>query len=194
MDIVPATTPQTTADQIKALVDAHQVLGPVVIVGIRGYYKDTMGVPKVNDIGIYDDALFISAPDCFVAFNANTDPSVAKPGVACLKPGVWSYKVGIHGLNKPPDKRYTALVQAKEVTVIRDGDFPGSPIRHTVEGIKHEDTGMFGINIHRGGYNTTSSLGCQTIYPKQWDSFIATVQMQLKRHNQVIVPYILTET
>jgi hypothetical protein len=55
-----------------------------------------------------------------------------------------------------------------------------------------EDTGWFGINIHKGGYNSTSSLGCQTIYPTQWQSFINTVYDQLKRYKQTKLPYVLT--
>ncbi|MCK7558716.1 hypothetical protein MKQ70_28485 [Chitinophaga sedimenti] len=62
----------------------------------------------------------------------------------------------------------------------------------------YEDTGMFGINIHRGGYNTTSSLGCQTIHPTQWDSFINLAKDQAsriwgQRWNKEVVPYILID-
>lgn len=143
----------------------------VAILGVRGQAGG-------NQIGVYDDALYLCAPGSFSGFNANTDPSRIHPGVACLKTGLWLYKVGIHGLSKPTEHRYTALVQAKEVTVLRDG---------------RDDTGFFGINIHRGGYNTTSSEGCQTIFPDQWPLFIGLVRSKLLQFEQKVVPYLLVE-
>jgi len=130
----------------------------LLFVGIRGYYKKTMGDPDANDRGLYDDAIFIVFNDKIFAFNANTDPSKYHPGIANLIPGIWNaYKFDLHKGN------YLALCQRSgEVTVKRDG--------------KDLDTGMFGINIHKGGYKTTSSLGCQTIHPDQWSQFIKEAQ------------------
>jgi hypothetical protein len=51
---------------------------------------------------------------------------------------------------------------------------------------------MFGINIHRGGYHVTSSAGCQTIWPDQWESFLSLVKGELERYKQPRVPYLLT--
>jgi len=177
--VVPKNTPrQSHADTLRILAN-HNIKDKVAILGIRGYYKDTMGKKGINDRGIYDDAIFIIAPECYLSFNANCDPAAFRKGVANLKAGVWKYKVGIHGLSKPKLARYTALVQADKVTVARDG--------------VGDDTGFFGINIHRGARSSTSSLGCQTIYPDQWDSFISTVQAQLDRHEQRVIPYVLVE-
>lgn len=161
---------------------------PVVVVGIRGYYKNSMGAPGVNDRGIYDDALFIESPQIMVAYNGNTDPASYRAGsgtgstkgMATLNPGAWF----VHRFDKHKGQ-YLALCQrAGPVNVTRDGNPP------------YLDTGMFGINIHRGGYNSTSSEGCQTVHPTQWDSFIATIQDQVRRYfpanwRTVTVPYIL---
>lgn len=167
----------TQAEALKIMNKNYLFAVDVKLLGLRGYYKKTMGNPVKNDRGIYDDAIFILSPDIFAAFNANTDPSNFRKGIANLKNGLWWYKPGKHKITSPTG--YPALVQAAPVTVLRDE--------------VGEDTGWFGINIHKGGYNTTSSLGCQTIYPMQWDSFINTVYDQLKRYDQKKVPYVLIE-
>jgi hypothetical protein len=162
-----------------------------VVVGIRGYYRDAMGAPGVNDRGIYDDALFIDTPDSFAAYNGNTDPSrvrtghgteEATKGMAVLNTGIWYvHRFALH------KGKYLALCQRLgQVTVTRDGTPP------------YQDTGMFWINIHKGGYNTTSSLGCQTVHPDQWPSFIEMAVDHAKRWhgerwNKVVIPYALLE-
>lgn len=176
--ILPSGRPRLERNAIDQILHTAKVTDAVAIVGIRGYYRDTMGRPGVNDRGIYDDALFIVSPSAFVSFNGNVDPSVERKAIAVLQPGVWRYKIGIHGLSRPAAQRYKALVQAGSVTVLRDQG--------------GHDTGMFGINIHRGGINGTSSLGCQTIPPSQWPAFIALVESELKRAGQATVPYVLT--
>lgn len=171
------TLPKLTQAEAQALLKPLDIIEPVKVLGIRGYYKKTMGNPVKNDRGIYDDALFTLSPDIFSAYNANTDPSITREGIATLKLGLWRYKPGKHKINSP--QGYPAFVQARKVTVLRDG--------------KDEETGYFGINIHRGGYNSTSSLGCQTIYPTQWDSFRSTLMDQLKRYKQKEFSYVLIE-
>ena len=169
----PKLTREELQDWLK-----HEALDgySVILVGKPGYYL-SMGKAGQNDRGIYDDAIFLISPTAFVTFNANTDPSIFRPRIATLRPGKWLYKIGIHGLSKPKEQQYKALVQAAPVTVGRDG-----------QGL---DTGWFGINIHRGGRNSTSSLGCQTIPPDQWPEFIAIVEAEMKRHGQKTIPYVL---
>jgi lysozyme len=191
--MVPNSKPRLSAEELHKLMlpfDINREKYPLVVVGIRGYYRDTMGAPGVNDRGIYDDALFFDTPSATVAFNGNTDPSRYRPGegtgeqkgMAVLKAGAWF----AHTFDLHRDS-YMALCQRSgKVTVIRDGSPP------------YEDTGMFGINIHRGGYNTTSSEGCQTIHPSQWESFINLAIDQAKRFfgqhwQDKTVPYVLLE-
>ena len=154
----------------------------VFLVGDRGYFMDTMGKKGVNDRNMYDDALFIISPTVFASFNANVDPSAWRKGVASLKSGVHPYRLGNHGISRPGGG-YPALRPAtkdEELPVWRDGIVNPSP------GVA--------INIHKGGYNTTSSLGCQTIYPSQWEAFIGLVKQEMKRYEQKVIEYILLET
>jgi lysozyme len=191
MPIVPVEKPRLSSSELRALIAPYAIdraKYPIVVVGIRGYYKNSMGAPAVNDRGIYDDALFIESDQAMVAFNGNTDPSSYlagtgtedSKGMASLNPGAWFvHKFDLH------QKKYLALCQrAGSVTVTRDGNPP------------YSDTGMFGINIHKGGYNSTSSKGCQTIHPGQWESFISLSQDQAKRYfgsswKTKVIPYIL---
>jgi hypothetical protein len=126
--MVPAAVPQASREDIAArMATAGHALDrakyPLHLVGIRGYYRDSMGAVGRNDIGIYDDALFVLSPNVFAAFNANTDPSYRRPktatmkGMATLRPGLWmAHKIGTH-------KGYQALSQQmSKVTVDRDGD------------------------------------------------------------------------
>ncbi len=149
-------------------------LSKVTVGAFRAYYHDDR---SGNERGVYDDCIVIIGPEHFSAYNANVDPSAFRSGIANLKTGAWRYKPGIHGLSKPKAQQYQAYVQAGQVTVHRDG--------------RGDDTGWFGINIHRGGNTGTSSLGCQTIPPAQWEAFRATLNDQLKRADQKEFHYIL---
>lgn len=194
----PAARPKMTRAALMAEVaqrhGARMLEYPLLIVGVRGYYRDTMGAVGRNDRAIYDDAIFVVAPEAFAAFNANTDPSGyrkgkgtgAGKGMASLNPGVWPvYRLGVHRAGTKGG--HEALRQdGGPVTVTRDGDPP------------YEHSGMFGINIHRGGWNSTSSEGCQTIPPDQWPAFITMVTDQVKRlaaatWRRETIPYVLLE-
>lgn len=170
MMISPRMTREALLARLMSRLPAvDRTVHPLVIVGVRGYYRDTMGVVGENDRGIYDDAIFVDSPNVFAAFNGNTDPTSyrratqARTGMATLEPGVYfAHKIGTH-------KGYRALSQQNgPVTVARDGQTA-------------LDVGYFGINIHRGGVKSTSSEGCQTIPPAQWDAFIALVVSEGRR-------------
>lgn len=165
----------------------------MLVIGVRGYYRDTMGQPGMNDRRIYDDAIVILTDNVFASFNANCDPNGFRPGhgtgdakgMASLKPGFWPvYRFDKH------KGQYLALCQrAGVVTVLRDGD----------DGKPYEDTGEFGINIHCGGVETTSSLGCQTLPPSQWNTFIELAKGEAVRAfgfgkwRETTIPYLLLE-
>lgn len=176
--LLPPNRPLQPREKTAQMLLAHGVKDAVAVLATRGYFADSLGKKGANDRGCYDDALIVVSPVCHVAFNGNTDPSIFRKAIAVLKPGVWRYRPGTHNLSKPKARQYPAFVQAGEVTVIRDGE--------------GEDTGEFGINIHRGGINTTSSLGCQTLPPAQWASFYALLREQLARFGQKTFPYVLT--
>lgn len=154
------------------------------ILGQRGYFLNSIGVVGKNDRGKYDDAIFIVSPYVYKSFWANTDPSGYRKGhgygnskgMASLDPGIWTFKRGLHRGS------YMALVQrVEEVVVTRDG----SP--------DYKDEGWHGINIHKGGTKTTSSLGCQTIYPSQWSDFYNTVDKLMDKYEMNTIEYVLVE-
>jgi hypothetical protein len=106
-------------------------------------------------------------------------------GTAVLKPGQYvdSWKLGLH------QGKYEALVQAKPVTVYRDGDKDD-----TAEEQGKEDTGMFGINIHRANPSAISSIidkwsaGCQVLdNPEQFKTLISSC----KTSNRKLFTYTL---
>jgi lysozyme len=155
----------------------------VFLIGLRGYYLDTMGKPGENDRGIYDDCICISGPKgIFLPFNANTDPSRFRPGIATLITGVHMYKKGKHGITTHADGGYPAFRPAtpnEALPVTRDGQTGIS------QGIA--------INIHKGGYGATSSEGCQTIYPDQWLEFQEKVYALMYTYEQSVIPYVLAD-
>jgi lysozyme len=177
--MLPSSRPQQKKEVTLRLLAKAGVKDSVALVGIRGYYLDSMGVAGKNDRGIYDDAIFVVSPSAYVTFNANTDPSVKRKGIASLVPGVHVYKKGRHGISKGPG--YPALRPATKNEAL--------PVFRDDEGISLG----YHINIHRGGNSTTSSLGCQTIPPSQWNSFISLVYDQMDRFSQKTIPYLLIE-
>lgn len=140
------------------------------LLGLRGFYGP-------NARNVYDDALFLTTPAAVFAFNANTDPSRYVEHIAQLKPGVYAWKLGTHHPGTPG--AYPCLVQDGPFTVVR------------ADGV--EETGEFYIHAHRGGNTVTSSLGCQTIPPTQWERFYSCVRQALESASARSLPYYLTE-
>jgi lysozyme len=161
--------------------DGHTApLPDFFVIGVRGYYEQTMGNPDRNDRGIYDDAFFVVGPEVFAAFNGNVDPSRYKQGVATLVEGVHWYRLGNHGISRPGGgyPAFRPSTKNEELRVVRDG-------------VKVPWPGV-AINIHRGGDGTTSSLGCQTVPPAQWDAFYHLTASEFRKSGLQSFPYILT--
>lgn len=185
--------------------------GPFIL-GIRGYYKDTMGKPGQNDRGIYDDAAFIigPAPDEFRAFNWNTDPSGTRKGMAVLQSGEYAWAKGIHGRHHitgsvpdrgalkwldehpgqdHPDPKYRltywAFRQAGPFTLLRDGADKPETIT--------DPANWPWIDGHHGGLNGTSSEGCQTVPLEQWKEMRAYGYGLMDKYSKKIIPYKLIE-
>ncbi len=177
--MLPPSTPKANLDRVTKAIKAAKLTDPVVLVGVRGYYRDTMGKAGENDRGLYDDALFIVSPAHFSAWNANTDPSVHRPGIASLIPGIHRYRRGNHGISRPGGG-YPAFRPAT----------PDEQLPVTRDGMANPRPGI-AINIHRGGRTTTSSEGCQTVPPLQWDAFYAALSGEMKRHKVTTFPYLL---
>lgn len=180
--MIPISRPRASRALIERLAKkATKDLPAVYLLGVRGYYRDTMGEPGANDRNIYDDALFVVGPETFAAFNANSDPSVFRQGIATLVPGVHLYRPGNHGISRPGGgyPAFRPATKNEELPVTRDGvavPWPG-----------------VAINIHRGSRSTTSSEGCQTVPPAQWDAFHALLTKELKAAGQKTFPYILLD-
>ncbi len=205
MTILPAARPQATrAVVIAAALAQWTALGntgplpAVYVVGVPAYYRDTMGQPGVNDRGIYDDAFFVVSENTFTAFNGNCDPSIRRAEIATLRcPQVIWYKPGRHAIGKKTE--HNAFRQDSPVIVRRDGLVKPAGYRHPSRGISLGDgywtdrgyAGTFWTNNHRGGWGTTSSEGCLTVPPSQWDSYYALVMAELKRAKQTRFPMVL---
>jgi hypothetical protein len=184
-----------TREQIRAIViekgykwfDDHANKGyDVNIVGIRN------NAPAIADkvTNVFDDFITISYKDSlgnwnFFCWNATTDPGKKGvqqyhniKGVARLVPGQYR---STWAIDKHQGK-YEALCQRLgEVTVWRDGNKD-----LTFDEVK-TDRGMFGINIHKAGQDSTWvenwSEGCQVFKRvKDFETFMFICKKAAKIH------------
>jgi hypothetical protein len=158
----------------------------VNIVGVRN------NAPSVADkvTNVFDDYITVSFKDTsgnwqFYCWNATTDPGKKgvqqfhnKKGVARLVPGQYR---GVWAIDKHQGK-YEALCQRLgDVTVWRDAN------KDLVFDEKVKDTGMFGINIHKAGMDSTWvenwSEGCQVFKRvKDFNEFMSICKKASKIH------------
>jgi hypothetical protein len=184
-----------TKEQIKTAVkskgykwfeDASNKTYDVNIVGVR---NNTPGIYK-KVTNVFDDCLTVSFKDAklveqFYCWKATCDPGKKgveqfhnKNGVARLVPGQYrgAYALSLH------QGKYEAVCQRlQEVTVWRDDNKD-----LTFDEVK-QDTGMFGINIHKSGVDSTWvenwSEGCQVFKRvKDFNEFISICKKAAKVH------------
>lgn len=184
-----------TREQIEAAVKAKKYVWfedkankgyDVNIVGVR----NTSPAVYKKVTNVFDDCLTISFKDekgtwQFYCWLATCDPGKKgvqqyhnKKGVARLVPGQYrtTWAVDKH------QGKYDALCQRlNEVTVWRDGN------RDLVFDEAVKDTGMFGINIHKAGQDSTWvenwSEGCQVFKRvKDFDVFMSICKKAAKIH------------
>lgn len=129
----------------------------------------------------------------FYALQATTDPGTyyrENPanykGTAILPPGYYRgmWKLGKHR------QKYDALVQNKPITVWRDSN------KDTFLEAGTDDTGMFGINLHRANSVRSSarvdkwSAGCQVVAaPEDLDLILDLMEKQVKTYKCDTVSY-----
>ena len=187
--IIPTDRPKISRAEIEAMLKAQNFdlsKHKICIVGIRGYYKKSMGDPTKNDIGIYDDACAVISENEFATFNFNTDPSALAYGRGMVIAGLYfSYCIDVHNGRK---SKYPAVCQRLGKVKLK---------RHGMDGIFE---GYFGANMHKGGINETSSEACQTIPTTQYDSFFnlvcKIVDKNLKKGQtryDFVIPYLLVD-
>jgi hypothetical protein len=141
-------------------------------IAMRPFELNVIGIRSNTSVpNVFNDSLNVLFTDntgrlASFSWKATTDPgtywlkSPMNPqGTAILKPGQY---IGSHALGMHRGK-YLALVQVRPLTVIRDFNRDGKADYST----GREETGLFGINIHRALSSGTTktidnfSAGCQ---------------------------------
>ena len=176
----------------------------------KGYVYFNKGKYNLNIIGVrradtkvtnqFDDYILVEYIDMYgiktrEVFAATTDPglsSITNPisskGCAILAPGQYRscWKLGYH------KGKYEAIVQYKPVKVYRDNnkdkvyDFDSKTI----------EEGIFGINIHKAGDNSTIvngwSAGCQVLARrKDFDKLMKLAHYQISQGHGKLFTYTL---
>ncbi len=161
------------------------------IIGIRS----TIDIPNV-----FNDFMVVVWENNIMAWTITTDPGtywlnnpISKLGTAVLKPNQYlgCYSLGFHqGKSEHP-----ALVQSGKVTVYRDNNRDSKIDKST-----KEETGLFGINIHRSNSNGRTmtigkwSAGCQVFqYKPDHDKFLSICNLYKKELNNKFTYTLLDE-
>ena len=204
-----------TKEQVGKILAAHAVTDKVIWIGYRsanskyGEYDDIAGLYTP---GSYTEYKFNTLP-------TKWEGTIAKlmPGVYKYKKGLH----GVHHLNLsqrkdgsyicPADKGihdwlmanpgkdhapvmvgdvprllpYWAFRQAGPVTILRHGAV-------TAETVTDPANWPF-IDLHKGGWNLTSSEGCQTWFPEHWEDARAHGYAEMDKYGQDEIKYVMVQ-
>lgn len=185
---------------------AEQVLARVEREGFAAFRNgnwdlNIVGFRKENgEANKFDDCCYVVYRDDRGAWKAHrytitTDPGtywLQNPGrvagTAILKEGQYRgcWQLGLHKGEKP------ALVQIKAVTVYRDADKDN---QHDMD-VARTETGLFGINLHRAGTNSTNvdkwSAGCQVwANEAEFEHFLSICRQQIEKRGWKTFSYTL---
>lgn len=190
-----------TKNKIRSLINALK--GKKYIIYTRPYELNIVGVRSKNNVaGKFDDKLFVFWKNNKnkwegKSYNITTDPAtyflenpLSNLGSAILKEGQWkdAYGIGLHR------NSYEALVQKKPVIVYRD--YNRDAILDWNNG--REETGLFGINIHKAGLNTEDigkySAGCSVFQiVLDFEEFMALARKHRQLYGNVFTYTLIDE-
>lgn len=165
---------------------------------------------STSQYGEYDDTAGLITPDGYTEFKFNTLPSKWEPRIAKLMPGDYKYIQGLHGVHHFNDLSAAEheVVQEWLLTHIgEDYTFDGkilpywafrqhSPVTVQRDGVAVTETitdpaNWPWIDLHSGGWNGTSSLGCQTWHPEGWQIARKLAYTAMGQYGQKEITYSL---
>lgn len=154
----------------------------VLLIGVRGYFLNSIGKRNENDFNRWDDAILVLEKGELVkTFNANTDPSKLRADVAMLKAGIYKFYKGRHKNRIDALRAFPEGVKWDCVRQDRNGKWYEAKCSH--------------INIHDGGLSDTWSAGCQTLpnYAgnRQFNEFRDLVYKLMSASKMKTVDYLL---
>jgi hypothetical protein len=166
---------------------------------VRGYRATTMGPTPENDVGIWDDLIALVTPHTFHAINANLDPSRTgwNPGVGkpfgILQPGWWWWYPGPHKGRMPAFRQADDADVGRKFGFPHDGKFFVERCWGRGDKRNYHEWGHQQVNIHLGGYGTTSSWLCLTVPPQGGKEFLQRGVDSLKAYKQKFMPGLIVE-
>lgn len=195
--------PTLTHEQAIDLAGSKGVTEKAVLIGLRSK-KSVYGEQDA-----YTDTLGLLTPDGYTEYKLNTLPTKWSPGMACLQPGVWKFRKGIHGMHHLDLEHNAEDKAAYEWLLAHPGqDHPNSKysltywagreippmtvVRNGHAGTESDCAAApFFIDLHHGGVNTTSSEACQTVPIAIWHTVRAAFFDAMDKYQQTEIPYIL---